>query len=48
MYFDDAGDFLPTSRHLFYRRGRPPMDDEGEGTTAAWMDDRREVRNAAV
>jgi 3',5'-cyclic AMP phosphodiesterase CpdA len=48
MYFDDAGDFLPTSRHLFYRRGRPPMDDEGEVAKALWMDDRKEVRDAAV
>jgi 3',5'-cyclic AMP phosphodiesterase CpdA len=23
MYFDDAKDFLPTSRHLFFRGGRP-------------------------
>jgi hypothetical protein len=48
MYFDDAGDFLPTSRHLFYRRGRPPLDDEGEMAKALWMDDRKEVRDAAV
>jgi 3',5'-cyclic AMP phosphodiesterase CpdA len=26
MFFDDAGGFVPTSRHLFYRRGRPPHD----------------------
>ena len=48
MYFDDAGDFVPTSRHLFYRRGRPPLDDEGEVTKALWMDGRKEVRDAAV
>ena len=23
MYFDDAGGFVPTSRHTFFRRGRP-------------------------
>ena len=23
MYFDDVGDFVPTSRHVFFRRGRP-------------------------
>ncbi|HEX7242332.1 MAG TPA: metallophosphoesterase family protein [Longimicrobiaceae bacterium] len=25
MYFDDAGGFVPTSRHTFFRRGRPPL-----------------------
>lgn len=25
MYFDDAGGFLPISRHIFYRGGRPPV-----------------------
>jgi 3',5'-cyclic AMP phosphodiesterase CpdA len=25
MYFDDAGDFVPSSRHAFFRRGRPPL-----------------------
>lgn len=25
MYFDDAGGFLATSRHLFFRHGRPPL-----------------------
>jgi 3',5'-cyclic AMP phosphodiesterase CpdA len=28
MYFDDAGDFVSTSRHIFYRGGRPPMRGE--------------------
>jgi 3',5'-cyclic AMP phosphodiesterase CpdA len=50
MYFDDAGDFVPTSRHLFFRRGRPPrLDDEaemGHGIESIFMDDRRESRAA--
>jgi 3',5'-cyclic AMP phosphodiesterase CpdA len=25
MYFDDAGGFVATSRHIFYRGGRPPL-----------------------
>lgn len=28
MYFDDAGGFVPTSRHTFFRRGRPPLPGE--------------------
>ena len=28
MYFDVAGGFLPTSRHIFFRGGRPPVGDE--------------------
>lgn len=52
MYFDDAGDFVPTSRHLFFRRGRPPVldDDEGlgHGVESIFMDDRREPRDAKV
>lgn len=48
MYFEDAGDFVPTSRHLFFRRGRPPrLDDEaemGHGMESIFMDDRREPR----
>jgi 3',5'-cyclic AMP phosphodiesterase CpdA len=27
MYFEPAGGFLPTSRHVFFRGGRPPLDD---------------------
>lgn len=50
MYFDDAGDFVPTSRHLFFRRGRPPVLDEDAGAGHAvqglFMDDRRELRAA--
>jgi 3',5'-cyclic AMP phosphodiesterase CpdA len=49
MYFDDAGEFVPTSRHLFFRRGRPPLDEEGWGAIEAiFVDDRREVRHGDV
>lgn len=45
MYFDDAGDFVPTSRHLFFRRGRPPLDAEGRAAVEAiFTDDRAEPR----
>lgn len=45
MYFDDAGDFVPTSRHLFFRRGRPPLDTEGRAAVEAlFRDDRKEPR----
>ncbi len=30
MYFDDAGGFVPTSRHTFFRRGRPPLPGDEE------------------
>lgn len=30
MYFDDAPGFVPVSRHQFFRRGRPPFDDESQ------------------
>lgn len=47
MYFEDAGGFLPTSRHLFFRRGRPPMDAAGMAAVEGiFMDDRREPRDA--
>jgi 3',5'-cyclic AMP phosphodiesterase CpdA len=49
MYFDDAGEFVPTSRHLFFRRGRPPLDEKGRGALEAiFVDDRREVRHGDV
>jgi len=45
MYFDDAGDFVPTSRHLFFRRGRPPLDASGRAQVEAlFQDDRAEPR----
>jgi 3',5'-cyclic AMP phosphodiesterase CpdA len=30
MYFEDAPGFVPVSRHQFFRRGRPPFDDEAQ------------------
>jgi hypothetical protein len=27
MYFEELGGFLPTSRHLFFRGGRPDVTD---------------------
>lgn len=45
MYFDDAKDFVPTSRHLFFRRGRPPLDAQGRmAVEAIFTDDREEPR----
>jgi 3',5'-cyclic AMP phosphodiesterase CpdA len=45
MYFDDAGEFIPTSRHLFFRRGRPPLDAEGRAAVdGIFADDRDKVR----
>jgi len=45
MFFDDTGDFIPTSRHLFFRRGRPPLDAEGRAAVEAiFTDDRAEAR----
>ena len=45
MYFEDAADFVPTSRHVFFRRGRPPLDEEGEPETEGVVrDDREEAR----
>lgn len=39
MYFDDAGGFVPTSRHLFYRGGRPPFPALArEGVASAFAD----------
>ena len=46
MYFDDAGDFVPTSRHLFFRRGRPPLDAAGQAEVEPlFVDDRSEPRD---
>jgi 3',5'-cyclic AMP phosphodiesterase CpdA len=44
MYFDDAGDFVPTSRHVFFRRGRPPLVDGKAEVEALFTDDRKEAR----
>jgi len=49
MYFDDAADFVPTSRHLFFRRGRPPLDAEGRAAVEAiFTDDREEMRERSM
>lgn len=49
MYFQDVGGFVPTSRHLFFRRGRPPLDGSaGDTLEAIFTDDRREARDGDV
>lgn len=35
MFFDDAGGFMATSRHIFYRGGRPPLPGEAGYAAAA-------------
>ena len=35
MYFEDVQDFVPTSRHQFFRRGRPALDAEGQAEAEA-------------
>lgn len=35
MFFDVAGTFLPTSHHVFYRGGRPPVDGDVRTTDAS-------------
>ncbi|HYW07815.1 MAG TPA: metallophosphoesterase family protein [Longimicrobium sp.] len=42
MYFEDARDFVPTSRHQFFRRGRPTADARGEAEADAFFEDDRE------
>lgn len=36
MFFDDAGSFLPISRHVFHRGGRPGTGDGFAGSAAAF------------
>ena len=38
MYFDQAGGFVPTSRHIFFRGGRPPMSQEEAEDGAFYFD----------
>jgi 3',5'-cyclic AMP phosphodiesterase CpdA len=38
MYFDDVGDFVPTGRHAYFRRGRP-ADGVGAGALQAVFTD---------
>jgi 3',5'-cyclic AMP phosphodiesterase CpdA len=35
MYFEDAHDFVPVSRHQLFRRGRPPMDEASQAEAEA-------------
>jgi 3',5'-cyclic AMP phosphodiesterase CpdA len=45
MYFDDAGGFLPVSRHIFYRGGRPPLPgDADEGQAPDWEEHDGDIR----
>jgi hypothetical protein len=39
MYFDDAEGFVATSRHIFFRGGRPPLPGEEvqTRTAASWL-----------
>lgn len=37
MFFDVAGSFIPTSHHVFYRGGRPPVGDETRGPDVTTM-----------
>lgn len=39
MYFEIAGGFLPTSRHIFFRGGRPPVEGESEELGAYYDED---------
>ena len=49
MYFEDANGFIPTSRHLFFRRGRPPLDAEGRAAVASiFAEDREEARHGGA
>jgi hypothetical protein len=38
MYFDQAGGFVPTSRHIFFRGGRPPLTQEEAEDGAFYFD----------
>lgn len=37
MYFNDAHGFLPTSRHIFFRGGRPPLEGEPPRVRHDWF-----------
>ncbi len=41
MYFDPAGGFVPTSRHIFFRGGRPPLTPEEAGDGAFYFANER-------
>jgi 3',5'-cyclic AMP phosphodiesterase CpdA len=42
MYFDPAGGFVPTSRHIFFRGGRPPLTPEEAMEGAFYFEHERE------
>ena len=42
MYFHDVGHFVPTSRHVFFRRGRPPVGTLEAEAEAILADNRNE------
>jgi 3',5'-cyclic AMP phosphodiesterase CpdA len=48
MYFHDVGDFVPTSRHLFFRRGRPPAGADEAAAEAILADTRKEAPHGDV
>jgi 3',5'-cyclic AMP phosphodiesterase CpdA len=46
MHFHDVGDFVPTSRHVYFRRGRPPVGMGDAQAEAALADPRSEELDA--
>jgi 3',5'-cyclic AMP phosphodiesterase CpdA len=47
MYFDPAGGFVPTSRHIFFRGGRPPLTQDEAMEGAFYFDhERQRTRNS--
>jgi 3',5'-cyclic AMP phosphodiesterase CpdA len=46
MYFDPAGGFVPTSRHIFFRGGRPPLTQEEAEEGAFYIEHERELRRS--
>jgi 3',5'-cyclic AMP phosphodiesterase CpdA len=42
MYFDQAGGFVPTSRHIFFRGGRPPLNQDEAEVGAFYFDNEPE------
>lgn len=44
MYFDETDGFVPTSRHIFFRGGRPPMTQEAAEGGAFYLDHEPERR----
>ncbi len=44
MYFDEATGFVPTSRHIFFRGGRPPMTQDEAEEGAFYFDHEPERR----